>query len=133
MNQMVANCGAGSTSRSAVEPARTVRRFIPNVDILETGDEIIVQAEIPGVSPDGIDVSYEQGVLTIRGSAPERPRSGRQLMCEYAVGDFHRQFRIGEGLDSNAIQAEYALGVLTLRLPKTASTRSRRIPIQAGA
>jgi HSP20 family molecular chaperone IbpA len=60
-----------------------------------------------------------------------RPLPGRQLRQEYGVGDYRRSFRLGEGFDASQISAEYRRGVLTIRVPRLASVRPRKVPVSA--
>jgi HSP20 family molecular chaperone IbpA len=114
------------------ETTRPGLYFQPAVDILETPDELVVLTDMPGVTPDGLDVRLEGDALTIEG----RPQSGeyeglKPLHVEYNVGGFHRRFTLGEAVDRDAIRAEVRNGVLTLRLPKAERARARRIDVTA--
>ena len=104
--------------------------FSPNVDILENSDELTLVADVPGVSPDGIDIQYEQGELTIRGRVAPRREDRSFLLHEYGVGDFYRAFQLGEGVDNERISAEVAGGVLTVHLPKTERVKPRKIAVK---
>lgn len=116
-----------------VERARSGWTFVPCVDIVEKQDELLLIADLPGAQPDAIDINYERGVLTI--DAPVAPRQNERevnhLLREYGVGDFHRSFQIGEGVDANRISAEFDNGVLHLHLPKAESFKPRKIQVQA--
>jgi HSP20 family protein len=112
--------------------ARRNEIFRPEVDIYETGEEFVVKANVPGARPEAIDLNVEKGVLTMRAEVGVRtPENARPLGREYGVGAFERSFRIGEGIDTERIGAELKDGVLTLRLPKAETTRSRKISVQA--
>jgi len=119
---------------SETEPARPGPRYIPRVDIVETPEEMLLVADVPGADPGAIDIHYEKGVLTIQAAISPREPAGdrRWLLREYGVGDFVRRFELGEGIDAQQISAEASGGVLTVHLPKSAAVRSRRIPVQAG-
>lgn len=109
------------------------RSYVPGVDIFETADEIIVLADVPGSSPENIDINFENGLLTIQARIQERnrPQQARSLLREYGVGDFYRQFQIGDGIDSTRIAAEVNQGVLTLHLPKLDQVKPRKIAVKA--
>lgn len=116
-------------------PARTERAsgtpmFSPNVDILENADELTLVADVPGVSPDSIDIQYEQGELTIRGRVAPRGEQCSFLLNEYNVGDFYRVFQLGDGVDNAKISAEVSAGVLTIHLPKVERVKPRKIAVQ---
>lgn len=121
------------------EPAKTETREIeqsrvvyqPAVDILELEDELQVIAELPGSTAENIDVSLEDGLLTVCGRvAPRRPQQATNLLQEYGVGDFRRTFTVGKAIDDSALKAEYRDGVLTLHLPKVETAKTRRIRVK---
>ena len=114
------------------EKTRPGTYFLPAVDIFETPEELVVLADMPGVTPEGLNVRLEGDVLTIDG----RPRSDeyeglKPMHVEYNVGGFHRRFTIGETVDRDGIRAELKNGVLKLRLPKAERAKARRIDVQA--
>ena len=116
---------------AAAEHTRVAARYVPNVDILETPEKYVLRADIPGASAESVDIQYERGTLTIHARVEPRKRDGaRMLLREYGIGDFHRSFQIGEGIDSSGIQAECENGVLTLHLPKSAAAKVRRIAVK---
>jgi len=113
------------------EQTREGRCYRPNVDIVETANELTLYADIPGVARDGIDINFENGILTINGRVNDREREGVNLLLrEYGVGDFHRHFQVSESVDAGRITAEYANGVLTLHLPKVETAKPRKITVQ---
>lgn len=107
-------------------------RFCPRADILERADEITVYLDMPGVSREGVDVGFEDGTLTIQGrmDAPESANR-RVLLREFVVGDYFRQFSIGDEIDAERIAADFGNGVLTLHLPKVAAVQPRKIEVSA--
>jgi len=115
------------------EQTRGGRAYSPDVDILEKDNELLLLADVPGATADQIDVNYEQGLLTIHAKVPPRqdPDKTHYLLREYGVGDYYRSFRIGEGIDAASIQAELSQGVLTVRLPKAAEVRPRKIAVRS--
>lgn len=92
------------------------------VDIYEGADELLLLADLPGVEPAGLTVSFE---------APELRIEGRRGTGD-ASSVYSRTFRVSEQIDSNAINAELSAGVLKLRLPKAAHTKPRKIEVRAG-
>lgn len=116
---------------SRVERTRSGRWYRPNVDILERAEELVVLADMPGVSADNVDVQFENGTLTIHGklSRPAGPEPVH-LLREYGTGDFYRTFQVSEVIDAGRIHAECADGVLTLHLPKVEEARPRRIAVK---
>ncbi|HYE20566.1 MAG TPA: Hsp20/alpha crystallin family protein [Tepidisphaeraceae bacterium] len=105
--------------------------FTPLVDIVETGEEFIFQADLPGVKAGDVDVSYENGVLTIAGKVqPRQPAGQGYVWREYGVGHFYRQFSLGTPINPDGIRAELKSGVLDLYVPKAESAKTRRIEIK---
>jgi len=114
------------------EHTRCGCHYRPNVDILERADELVVLADVPGSTGEDIDVDFEDGTLTIHARVgPRQEQSTEYILREYGVGDYSRTFRVSEAIDSAKISAEYADGVLTLHLPKAASTKPRKIDVKA--
>jgi HSP20 family protein len=104
---------------------------MPAADIYETKDSIVVLAEMPGVSPDGVDISLERRVLTIRGrSTPSEHLGYQRVYNEYADGDYERVFTLSENIDRDRIEATLKDGVLQLVLPKAEAAKARRIELK---
>ena len=113
------------------EHTRSVRHYRPNVDIVEFAEELIVYADMPGATADGIDINFENGTLTIHGRVkPRRSDEADYLLHEYGVGHFYRTFRVSEAVDSQRISADYADGVLVLHLPKVETAKPRKIAVK---
>src|SRR5215472_1501045 len=106
--------------------------FLPPADIYETRDSIVVLAEMPGVAPDGVDITLERRVLTIRGRSTTGDHAGYQRVYnEYADGDYERVFTLSENIDRDRIEATLKEGVLHLVLPKAEAARARKIELKA--
>jgi len=115
------------------ESTRPGTYFRPAVDILETRDEMLVLADMPGVASDGVGVQLEGDQITIEGRVGGQEYEGlKPLHVEYGVGGFYRRFTLGEEIDRDGIKAQLKNGVLTLRLPKAEHAKVRRIAITAG-
>lgn len=114
------------------ERIRSGRTYVPNVDIVERENELLLLADVPGVRPQHVDIRYEGGELTIHGRVEPRQESTQAsvMLHEYGIGDFYRVFKVGESVDSSRIEAELKDGVLTLHLPKTAEAVPRRINVK---
>jgi HSP20 family molecular chaperone IbpA len=114
-----------------VEHTREGRQFAPPADIYETADGVTIVADMPGVGANGVDITLEKNVLTIRGNVDEEgPEGFRLAYAEYQVGDFVRNFVISDEIDRDGIEAHSKDGVLTLTLPKRGPTR-KRIEVKA--
>jgi HSP20 family protein len=120
-----------TTETAAQAPSRPV--FLPPADIYETRDNIVVLAEMPGVAPDGVDITLERRVLTIRGRSAANEHAGYQRVYnEYADGDYERSFTLSENIDRDRIEATLKNGVLHLVLPKAETAKARRIELKTG-
>jgi HSP20 family molecular chaperone IbpA len=105
--------------------------FIPRVDIVETADELLLVADLPGVRPDDLNIRFENGELALHGKVLPRNANADFLLNEYRVGDFHRAFTISESIDSTRIAASLKNGVLTVHLPKAEKAKPKRIAVTA--
>ena len=108
-------------------PART---FVPTADIFETDDALTMAVEMPGVDKGRIDISVEDGVLTIHGQIDFSKYEGLQpVYTEYNIGHYRRSFSLSNRIDQSRIRAEMKDGVLTLVLPKAEEAKPRRIAV----
>jgi len=113
---------AVSQPAESTASATRARQLALPVDIFEGADELLLLADLPGVEPDGLNVSFE---------APELRIEGRRGSGESA-GVYSRTFRVSEQIDPNGISAELTAGVLKLRLAKAAHTKPRKIDVRVG-
>lgn len=109
-------------------------RWHPATDVIEQADGYVIALELPGVRPDAVDVTFEQNVLTVRGTkAPtlsvEENSELRIFTAERVSGAFERSFRLPEHVDGGAIHARFDDGVLIITVPKTPASQPRRISI----
>ena len=128
MSRVFENAAVGAEDGSNVATSR----WTPAVDIKEDGERFVIAADIPGVEPGDIEVTMENGVLTIKG---ER-RLGTQgegdngyRRVERAYGSFHRRFTLPETADAEAISASGEHGVLEVVIPKRATLQPKRIAV----
>jgi HSP20 family protein len=120
-----------------LEPLTETIGWMPAMEIVEKDDALIVTAELPGVSTKDVDISLEDGVLTIRGEKKEEKKEteeGRFHMWERRYGSFQRAFTLPKAVDPAKITAKFESGVLMVTLPKTekAKVQGRKIPISNG-
>ncbi|MGE0786234.1 MAG: Hsp20/alpha crystallin family protein [Sandaracinaceae bacterium] len=122
-----------SRLQSEMFGAANPRAFAPAVDIREESDAIVLEAEVPGLTPEQIDVHVENNVLTLTGerSAVDEEKNDTYHRVERRFGSFTRAFVLPKGVDGEKIQANLEKGVLTLRLPKRPAPERRKIEIQA--
>jgi HSP20 family protein len=119
------------TEVASAERTRGGPTYTPRVDIWESADELTLFADVPGVQPDGLDIRFENGELSIHGKVETR-HEGDYLYSEYGVGDFYRAFTIGEVVAGEHINAELKNGVLIVHLPKSEAVKPKRIEVKAG-
>lgn len=112
------------------EVEETGRTLTARVDVFEKDDEYLVYADMPGVTPQDVDIRYENGELTLQGRRSRSHADKNRTGWEYDVTGYHRSFRIGEQIASDRIEADLRNGVLTLRLPKTEAVKPRRITVR---
>jgi HSP20 family protein len=115
----------------AQESTRPMRAFLPTTDIFETDDALTMLLEMPGVDRENIEISVENGVLTVEGKINFSKYEGLQpVYSEYNIGPFRRTFRISSRIDQDKIKAEMQGGVITLVLPKAEEAKPRRIDVK---
>jgi HSP20 family protein len=105
---------------------------MPKVDVYEDKDKITVQAELPGMRKEGIDVSLHGDMLTISGErkAEEEQNEGEMYRSERYYGRFQRSIPLPQPVDANRIQAQYKDGVLTITCPKTEAAKRKQIEVK---
>jgi HSP20 family protein len=111
------------------------RMWVPALDVAERNDAYLVHVELPGVSPEQVDVSFEQNVLTIRGTKPasfDVASEGevRVFAAERVHGGFERSVRVPEFVDADKIEATFNNGLLTITIPKAQAAQPRKITIR---
>jgi len=114
----------------AEERTEAGKFFSPYTDIHETDRAVIVTMEMPGVARDAIDIQLDKGVLTVKGTIDgAKYESLQPIYSEYNIGNFVRTFHVSTKIDSGAISATAADGVLTIELPKAKEAMARRIAV----
>ena len=119
-----------SQDLQSVERTRWGKVFTPTVDILETQNELKLYADMPGVDQKSINITIDQGVLTIEGNVDTSPIAEYELEYqEYDIGDYQRSFTLTDSVDQEKISANYTNGVLELILPKAEEAKPRKITV----
>jgi HSP20 family molecular chaperone IbpA len=121
-------------AQTPVEMERTRNRkvFVPKVDIIETGDAMVMYADMPGTDEKSVEVTLEKNVLTIAGAVHPEEFPGRSIAySEYDVGDYERVFTISDEVDRNRIEAIVKNGVLRLTLHKAPQAEVKKITVRA--
>jgi len=117
----------------AAERTRARQTYSPRADVFETGNSIVVVADMPGVDEAALDITLERNVLTIRGRTEGHEREGFRLSyAEFEAGDYERSFALPQETDRARIDATVKNGVLHLTLPKSSEATARKIPVKAG-
>ena len=112
------------------EATVSARFFVPTTDIFETEQALSLIVEMPGVDKSKVDVSVEDGVLTIQGQIDFSKYEGMQpVYTEYNIGHYRRSFSLSNKIAQDKIAAEMQDGVLTLVLPKAEEAKPRRISV----
>jgi HSP20 family protein len=107
----------------------------PSANIRESKDSLSFEFELPGLKPDQVEVTCDNGVLTVRGERREERKEGeegRYHLVERTYGSFSRSFQLPQNVDEDQIDASFEDGLLTVRVPKAALPQPRRIDIQGG-
>jgi HSP20 family protein len=114
--------------------AEVTSAWCPVVDVRETEDELALQAELPGLTPEQVNVSVQNGVLTISGEKQQEREEGKDgsefHLVERRYGRFERSFSLPRSVDAEKVKAEFANGVLIVSLPKAEAAKPRKIEVK---
>ncbi len=112
-----------------------VRRFAPATDIVESDTHYILRADLPGVAEEDLSLKLDGDVLTIAGErrSQSEQRQGGYVRYERSSGSFRRSVRLPEGVDGDAIEANFDRGVLEVSIPKPERATPRSIAITVGS
>lgn len=114
---------------SVSAPEKTSCYMMPRVNILEKADEVVIEAELPGVPKDGTQLEIKDNELTLIGRRKSWESEGRIHLRERAQADYRRVFALSRAIDASRVEAEMKDGVLTVRLPKREEVKPRRISV----
>ena len=108
--------------------------WAPAVDIYETEHELVVKADLPEIDPKDLDIRVENNILTIRGERKFEKKVNEEsyLRVERAYGSFSRSFSLANTVNSEAINADYQNGSLTLTIPKREEAKPKQIKVNVG-
>jgi HSP20 family protein len=109
----------------------TPKAWAPRVDVEETDKEIVVKADLPGVDPKAIEVSVENGILTVRGEKKEEKEKKEKnyYRVERFTGSFYRAIPLPPGADAEKVSAASTNGVVTITIPKKPEAQPRKITV----
>ena len=121
--------GSGASSDSPHPEAWAVP-----LDVVRNAEDTVIRASMPGVSPEDIQVSIEDSVLTIKGQTSQEhlEGDGNYLMRERRSGAFHRALRLPDSVDAEKAHPHYQNGVLTITIPRAEAKRARQLQVQVG-
>lgn len=107
--------------------------WVPAFDVREETDRFVLQADLPGIDPRDIEITMENGVLTVRGERRTEASSNADgyRRVERSVGKFYRRFTLPDTVDSEGVKASGNNGVLEIAIPKQAKVQPRRIEVEA--
>ena len=111
------------------------RRWIPAMDLVESGDHLVLRADLPGLVKDDVEIEVKDGVLTVSGErkAEHEERSEGSYRVERSFGTFSRSLTLPKGVDASGVEAEFENGVLEVRIPKPEEAKPHRVEIGPGA
>jgi HSP20 family protein len=121
-----------------LEPLTEPLGWMPAMEIVENDDAFVVTAEVPGINAKDVDISIDDGVLTLSGEKKEEKEEGKEgskfHMWERRYGSFRRSFTLPQAVEADKISAKATDGILTVTLPKTkkAKAQGRKIPVTNG-
>jgi HSP20 family protein len=120
--------GAGNGGQASL------RRWIPAMDVVETGEHFVLRADLPGLSENDVNIELEDNVLTISGErkSEHEQRDEGYYRVERAFGSFSRSLTLPEGVNADGIQASFDSGVLEVRIPKPEQHKPRKVQISLG-
>jgi HSP20 family protein len=109
-------------------------RWIPAMDLVESGDDFVLRADLPGLSENDVNIELEDNVLTISGQrkAEHEERKEGYYRLERATGSFSRSLTLPEGVDPDKVRAHFDRGVLEVRIAKPEQRKPRKVTISAG-
>lgn len=112
----------------------TLRRWIPAMDLVETDEDFVLRADLPGLSEGDVSIELDDNVLTVSGErkSEHRERKEGYYRVERASGSFSRSLTLPEGVDPEKIKASFDRGVLEVRVPKPAERKPRKVAISVG-
>jgi HSP20 family protein len=112
----------------------TLRRWMPPMDLVETDDHFVLRADLPGLAEGDVSIEVEDNVLTVSGERKAEHETTKEgyHRVERAFGSFSRSLTLPEGVDAEAVTANFDRGVLEIRIPKPEQRKPRKISIGVG-
>jgi HSP20 family protein len=113
---------------------QTLQRWIPPMDLVETGDEFVLRADLPGLAEGDVNIELENNVLTLSGERKAEHEESQEgyYRVERSWGAFSRSLTLPDGVDPDAVHAHFERGVLEVRIPKPEARKPRKVAISVG-
>ncbi|MFN0052369.1 MAG: Hsp20/alpha crystallin family protein [Planctomycetales bacterium] len=122
-----------SETPQGTERIKDRKVFVPLVDIIENEHALVLVADLPGVDEQGVDVTIDKNILTLKATVSGEAPAGYKLAYEeYGLGDYERSFTLSNEIDRDAVHAQLKDGVLKLTLPKIQQALARKVAVVAG-
>jgi HSP20 family protein len=128
MNRVLSGTGFGPEEDSDA----VTSTWAPAVDVKEDDDKYVIHADVPGVDPKDIEVTMENGILTLRGerTSESETEKGEYKRIERTHGSFYRRFTLPDTADGDKIEAKTKHGVVEIVIPKSTAKKARRIEVK---
>jgi HSP20 family protein len=125
LNRLFSEPGSGEATRRVV--------WSPSVNVEETKDELLLTAELPGMSIEDIEIEVENNVLSLRGEKKEEEQKTdrRYHVWERCYGSFERSFTLPRTVEAEKIEAQFKDGILHVQMPKVPQAKSRKVAIKS--
>ena len=136
MNRLFGEMFGGPARRQGTgQEQQQVTGWAPAIDVVQRDEDLVVRAEIPGARPEDVDITVQDGVLTISGKLEEEREEERQgyLVRERRSGTFRRSLQLPQDVDEDQINARFENGILEITIPGAAAGREpKRIQVEGG-
>lgn len=135
MNRLFASFFDTPTTRNgAAGGGGTTRRWLPAMDLVETGEYFVLKADLPGMTESDVKIEVENNVLTLSGERKTELEDKHEgyYRLERSTGAFSRALTLPEGIEADAVTASFEDGVLEVRIPKPVQAQPRRVQIAVG-
>jgi HSP20 family protein len=131
MNRLFAGFFDTPAARGGDNGTSAARRWIPAMDLVETGEHFVLKADLPGITESDVHIEVDNNVLTVAGErkAEHEDQHEGYYRLERATGAFSRSLTLPEGIDPESVRATFHNGVLEVRIPKPVQVKPRRVQI----
>ncbi len=123
-----------SPAAAGSREGQTLQRWIPPMDLVETEDEFVLRADLPGLAEPDVNIELENNVLTVSGERKAEHEESKEgyYRVERSWGTFSRSLTLPDGVDPDAVRANFERGVLEVRIPKPEARKPRKVAISIG-